>query len=611
MGAVFLAEQLAVGNRPVALKILLRKLLDDPEFLMRFHNEAGSTGRIRHPNVVTIYESDQAEDGTPYIAMEYLEGKTLRQVLKVRGELSIPECVEITQQVARGLNAAHKLGIIHRDLKPDNIFLTQGDEGELHVKVVDFGIAKLLYSATHTLTGVMLGTPAYMSAEQAAGMHSDELDMRSDVYSLGIVAFEMLTGRVPFDSDTPLGYVRKHMVEDPPALRSVKPDLNAPEELERVIRKVLHKNRDQRYSSTIEFAREFVEALQPSRAAQSSDAWPLQGNRPSTSASSIFGDLSLAPSARDSAGVDVQTPPPRLMESLEGLQNSQAILNSAIAAPASPASAPAAPKVHFKSSRPRPEWLGRALDISRKAGIAIAIFVVLLAAIEFHRHRVQTARADMIYIPGGTFMMGRDKSPDPAENPAHSVTVAPFYIDRTPVTNAEYAGFVRATRHAAPPSWTNGAYPAGQDQWPVTDVTWNDAQAYAQWKGKRLPTEAEWEFTARGSDGRLYPWGNNFRASATNSSESKLAHPQPVGSHPDAASPSGVLDMSGNVWQWCQDAYQPYQGQHPTFEIPVTAKVMRGGSFDSDKNHVTTTARNLDLATSHSPKIGFRCAGNP
>ena len=225
MGAVFLAEQIAVGNRPVALKVLSRKLLDDPDFLLRFQNEAASTGRIHHPNVVTIYESGQADDGTPYIAMEFLEGESLRQALARRGALPVPEVAEILQQAARGLNAAHKLGIIHRDLKPDNIFLTYPDDesvasmsppapavtpasppatGEVGarngvplppddgtiaatpvsppanmvVKIVDFGIAKLRESGMHTQTGMVLGTPAYMSYEQASGMRSDELDAR-------------------------------------------------------------------------------------------------------------------------------------------------------------------------------------------------------------------------------------------------------------------------------------------------------------------------------------------------------------------------------------------------------------------------------------------------
>ena len=260
MGTVFLAEQIGVGNRPVALKVLNRKLLDDPEFLLRFQNEAGSTGRIRHANVVTIYESSQAEDGTPYIAMEFLEGETLHDCLKRRGALPVAECAEILRQTANGLNAAHKLGIIHRDLKPDNIFLTQGDEGERVVKVVDFGIAKLRESSTHTLTGMVLGTPAYMSSEQASGMRSDRLDLRSDLYSLGVVVYEMLTGRVPFHSDTPLGYLRKHMMEDPPPFRAVAPGLPVPPQLEAVVIKALAKDRDQRYASALEFAREFSSA---------------------------------------------------------------------------------------------------------------------------------------------------------------------------------------------------------------------------------------------------------------------------------------------------------------------------------------------------------------
>jgi serine/threonine-protein kinase len=262
MGTVFLAEQIAVGNRPVALKLLKRKLLDDPEFLLRFQNEAGSTGRIHHANVVSIYESGQADDGTPYIAMELLEGETLREALKRQGALPLPEAAVILQQAARGLNAAHRLGIIHRDLKPDNLFLTRGDEGELIVKVVDFGIAKLRESSIHTMAGTVLGTPAYMSCEQASGMRSDDLDARSDIYSLGIVVYEMLTGRVPFHSDTPLGYVRKHMLEEPPPFRAVAEGLGVPPAVESAVMKALVKDRDQRYTSALDFARELTRAAQ-------------------------------------------------------------------------------------------------------------------------------------------------------------------------------------------------------------------------------------------------------------------------------------------------------------------------------------------------------------
>jgi len=271
MGTVYLAEQIAVGNRPVALKVLARKLLDDPEFMLRFRNEAGSMGRICHPNVVTIYESGEADDGTPYIAMEYLEGQSLRQWIEARGPIPPLECAEILEQAARGLNAAHKLGIIHRDLKPDNIFLTRDTEGELRVKLVDFGIAKLRESSSHTITGSVLGTPAYFSFEQASGMRSEDLDARSDVYSLGVVAYEMLVGCLPFESSTPIGFISKHLSERPQSFRVIKPDLPALPEIERAVMKALAKDREERYTCALDFAREFAEGARAAVPGESID----------------------------------------------------------------------------------------------------------------------------------------------------------------------------------------------------------------------------------------------------------------------------------------------------------------------------------------------------
>jgi serine/threonine-protein kinase len=654
MGTVFLAEQIAVGNRPVALKVLLRKLLDDPEFLLRFHNEAASTGRIHHPNVVTIYESGQADDGTPYIAMEYLEGETLREALTQRGAMAPQETVEIIQQVARGLNAAHRLGIIHRDLKPDNLFLTPGEEvGEASgvptsaatppatVKIVDFGIAKLRESATHTIAGTVLGTPAYMSFEQAAGMRSDELDLRSDIYSLGVVVYEMLTGRVPFHADTPLGYVRKHLTEEPPPFRAVKPDLPALPQLERVVLKALRKARNQRCASALEFARELAEA-----AGGTQPTVPLPQTRvvPPEAPASEVPKVAAGPGRVETT---IKTPPSSMdADRIEPLQKGARLVGPAPipAAPALPravAPSPAKPAgVPPPQPRPTPARASRAKHV-------VFVFLVLAAAgtgtwywwqsplqpqVESKPPAESAAKTPappsvMIDIPGGTFMMGRDNVQDPEETPAHAVSVEPFSLDKTPVTNAQYAEFVKAAGHPVPPDWSAGDYPAGESEWPVTNVSWEDAQAYCKSKGNRLATEAEWEYAARGTDGRLYPWGNEFsivltspgrtndpwsvveeREFPANSLESQLGRLETVGKRPKNASPFGVLDMSGNVWQWCQDDYKPYPGHQPTFEIPAGAKVIRGGSFKSDKDHVTTTTRNLELATSRSPTIGFRCA---
>ncbi len=488
----------------------------------------------------------------------------------------------------RGLNAAHKLGIIHRDLKPDNIFLTRGDEGELVVKVVDFGIAKLRESATHTLTGTVLGTPAYMSFEQASGMRSDELDARSDIYSLGVVAYEMLTGRVPFHSDTPLGYIRKHLSEDPPPFQAVKPDLPALPQLERVVLKALTKDREKRYASVLEFARDLASAAQVHPAREAAAALPpTRIARPPVPpkervelAREPVRRGGLGPPAREPGGLPYQVrataePPSRTKYVMVGL-----FLVAAIVGGIWYFSQPGTKRTSEQTAPP---------PTARQTG-------------------VESAPAGMVAIPGGTFTMGRVNAQDPEETPAHSVTVASFHLDRFPITNSAYSEFVRAAQHEPPPDWKSGSYPTGQDYWPVDHVSWNDAQAYCQWKGERLPSEAEWEYAACGTDGRLYPWGNNFRPALANTKGSGQGHPEPVGSHPDAASRFGLLDMSGNVWQWVADRYQPYPGRPPSFSIPDDAKVIRGGSYQSDKDHVTTTTRNLDHATSRSPIIGFRCA---
>ena len=467
MGAVFLAEQITLGDRPVALKVLNRRLLDDPEFLLRFHNEATSTARIRHANVVTIYESGQSDDGTPYIAMEYLEGETLGLALRERGALPVANCSEILQQVARGLNAAHKLGIIHRDLKPDNIFLTRGDEGEVVVKIVDFGIAKLRESATHTLTGYVIGTPAYMSCEQASGMRSDQLDARSDIYSLGVLTYQMVTGRVPFHSDTALGYVRKHMLEDPPPFRAVAPGLALSPQLEATVKKALAKDREQRYSTALGFARDFARAA--SAPAQAESPQPLattkvtepdMKGRESGGLREPEGPLQWAASVGREPEIAVKTPPPR-KESLEaarvsGVQHARDSAALPQPAPGPFASPAPAPQERVITPSPQFRTVPDRTNTMTYVGLGALIILVAVGAIWYFSPSTNeqpqkpevppgpsaSAPSGMVYIPGGSFEMGRNNAPNPEETPAHSVTVAPFYIDKEPVTQTEYSGFL-------------------------------------------------------------------------------------------------------------------------------------------------------------------------
>lgn len=208
----------------------------------------------------------------------------------------------------------------------------------------------------------------------------------------------------------------------------------------------------------------------------------------------------------------------------------------------------------------------------------------------------------MVYVPGGKFEMGRANG-DEYEKPAHTVTVEPFFIDRTEVTNEAYLRFVAATGHRAPAHWQNGKFSEAEAKLPVINVSWDDANAYAKWANKRLPTEAEWEFAARGTDGRLYPWGNTWNPAASNAGHGAGGHIVEVGSFPAGASPFGALDMCGNVWEWTASGLQSYS---VTDQEIAPGKVIRGGAFDVSSARATATYRGVLPADRLPDKTGFR-----
>ncbi len=212
----------------------------------------------------------------------------------------------------------------------------------------------------------------------------------------------------------------------------------------------------------------------------------------------------------------------------------------------------------------------------------------------------------MVYVPGGVFWMGRDDG-DAYEAPAHQVTMKPFFMDRTEVTNAQYAEFVQATKHRAPPDWKGGQYSPGTENFPVVNVSWQDASDYAAWAGKRLPTETEWEYAARTKDGRRYPWGANWDAAHANTSESNLNHPFAVGTKPGAANPLGLLDLAGNVWEWTAGEVTSYKDSNI---ILAPGKVIRGGAFYAPKERATTTFRGFAPPDKQATGIGFRAVKN-
>jgi serine/threonine-protein kinase len=258
MAAVYRARHLAFGEVR-AIKVVNNRLADDEDFLRRFRNEAVVARRLQHPNAVRVDDLDMTEDGRPFIVMEYVEGQNLREVIRHQGPLSLRRSVVIARQVAAALAAAHELGIVHRDIKPDNILLTGSGESET-AKVLDFGIAKIKESAlgdsgaVATRTGMVVGTPQYMSPEQAMGRRGSELDGRADLYSLGVVLYEMVTGRLPFESDTAMGIILHHLQTPPPEPREVRPDLGIPDALSGVLMQALQKEPGRRFASATAMA---------------------------------------------------------------------------------------------------------------------------------------------------------------------------------------------------------------------------------------------------------------------------------------------------------------------------------------------------------------------
>jgi len=250
MGDVYKAYDPNLG-RYIALKILRH---EDPETLNRFLREARAQAKVEHPHVCKIYESGECS-GHPYIAMQYIEGKTLKELDQ---QLTLEEKLRIIKEVALGLQAAHRRGLIHRDIKPANIMVMQTEDGDWKPFIMDFGIAREQEASGLTSTGMVVGTPFYMSPEHAKGKLAN-LDRRSDIYSLGITLYELLTGIVPFQGDTPVEVLIKVIDKDPPLIRKINP--RVPVDIETIVMKCLEKDPNRRYSSAKELAEDIQRYL--------------------------------------------------------------------------------------------------------------------------------------------------------------------------------------------------------------------------------------------------------------------------------------------------------------------------------------------------------------
>ena len=256
MALVYEAQDILL-DRKVAIKMLRPEFVSDEDFINKFRHEAKAVARITHPNVVSIYDIVESEDSL-YLVMEYIEGKDLKSLIQERGKLTIVEALDIVNQVTAGVEVAHDNNIIHCDIKPHNILLTENNQ----IKVTDFGIARAVSTSTMTITDTIMGSAHYFSPEQAQGK---EINTYSDIYSIGVVLYEMISGEVPFKGDSPISVALKHIQNDPEELKSIMPSI--PKQVNDLVMKTLSKDPEDRFSNASELREELVDTLKNIEAA--------------------------------------------------------------------------------------------------------------------------------------------------------------------------------------------------------------------------------------------------------------------------------------------------------------------------------------------------------
>jgi serine/threonine protein kinase/formylglycine-generating enzyme required for sulfatase activity len=675
MGQVYLATHVRL-NKKYAVKVLRPEYNQDREALTRFEREAQTAGGLGHVNILDVVDFNQTEAGLFYIVTEYLAGQSLGQAVAQTGQLSLERAIPIFHQLCRALAVAHENEIVHRDLKPENVFLINAFDTEDFVKVLDFGISKVKTAEAHlTQSGQIIGTPYFMSPEQAEGKL--DLDHRSDIYSLGAMMYQVLTGRYPFEAESFQSVLVKVLMEDPPRPRLYRPDL--PQDVEDVIVKAMARDPAQRYQSMQELDQAIVALWRSHFAGRSALHQALPG-------SSAVSDLYASGDATKRTGSGV---PPTAMAASGPVVSTGPNLDPALCAPSPPAATgpgrtvppPPPPKLPVPAVRRRKGWLiggilavglvilgggglllyklgvfsrgakeqGTAQDeetkkarrmarqsrVARRGGVPGRDGGVRAAA----RHAARKTDADggevvraktvldaavnkekppkgMVFIKGDTFKMGRAQGGADRERPAHTVVVADFYLDRTEVSNAQYARYIRLSGGKVRAPWPQGAFPVGKEKLPVTRVTWKEADAYCRArKGRRLPTEAEWEYAARSGSQKqhLFPWGPHFSAAKCACEIGQQGTLQPV----DSGQPfGGLYHMIGNAWEWTASVYKPYPGSRAK-PLKHTQYVMRGGGVhDKEKKYFTATFRwywhshrlpgKKKLAV--DANLGFRCA---
>jgi serine/threonine-protein kinase len=623
-GIIVAAQHLQLGER-VAIKLLQPHALATPQVCARFEREARSAVKIKSEHVARVFDVGRLDDGAPYMVMEYLEGSDLAAWIRKHGPLPVDVAVEFVLQACEAIAEAHALGIIHRDLKPANLFCVRRADGLWSVKVLDFGISKVTLSEAPTAdvqmtrTQAMLGSPLYMSPEQLSSPKT--VDARADLWALGVILYELLTGTPPFVADSFPELVLQIVNGPAPPIRGARPD--APPGLGVVIARCLERDRERRYGTVAELA-QALEPFAPQRARAS---------------------VERVSRVMRAATPSIDAPPPLRLRKA-ATRSTTTVLLAALGIGTVAAIGVGVLAFGAKRAPDAAASTGPMRSASAQAAIGSA-----LAPTTPPSPRV--CPPGMIAIPGGSFFMGSDDGM-PREKPAHQVTLDPFCIDAYEVTVESYkacsdAG--RCKRAGTSNDWTgmtdrdrnafdplcNARDPDARAKHPIDCVDWEMADKFCREQGGRLPTEAEWEFAARGPDGRKYPWGDEdptgayLNACGTEcvawgvdrgvderamyETDDGFPNTAPVGSFPKGASRYGVQDLVGNVWEWVADWYADYpdpaasEERDPQGPAKGAERVIRGGAWNgSFASWVRPTFRYKDAPIKRSYGIGFRCA---
>ncbi len=628
MGTVFLARHRTL-NKDVAIKFLSDELSQNEQAVARFLREARTLAQLEdEPNIVKVYDCG-VEAGRFFIMLQYVPGSDLEEYVKRRGGiLPSKEAVDVVLEALHGLKAAHALGVIHRDIKPANLMIS--DRGQ--VKLTDFGLVKPVKGADVrvTSTGQVMGTPLFMSPEQWAGQ---PVDARTDLYSLGVTLYRIISGHLPYEGDNVHELHARVLVGKYPSLESYEPGIDR--RLSVVVAKMMSKSPDLRPAD----ADTAAEALRPfGTHAPVEAAAPAGQARPPTRRATAPATAATAPVLRAR-----KRPAPSAAVAI-------AIVGLVVAAGAAflvfrdrgqnPGSAGSALSKIQLTVRPRRASVsldGRALPASKDGvylvdatsgphsvrvslrGFSDSEQTLQVSAGQPAKALIQLDVPGMVWIPAGRLRRGLKPDEvsllsgqivtDPElkrqvvdlllKYTPQEVDVPGYYIDRFEASNSDYRKFLEATGRSAPEGWTGTSPPRGKERHPVAGVTWEDAHAYAEWIGKRLVREVEWERAVRGENSTYYPWGNRFEKERCNTGEGTEQGTVPVDAYENGRTATGIYNLVGNVSEWIDEAQDAAKSKRLVKGGSVVDLGAMWGLFCTNKFGVADITR---------PDMGFRCA---